>query len=157
MQFRAEVQEQFRKAGWYPKRDVRSKFDKIKGFDTFPAFLKEFLYEYGDLEVPCLDPFNSGVTGILNLRALPAGYFMMDQYLNEGRSYGGNVKTFPFGDYHLDAAAVECDADGRVYMVSDFPNLMADNFKEGIERIIMEDYSKALTWDAHAKKWLKPQ
>jgi hypothetical protein len=153
MQFRSEVQEQFRKAGWFPKRDVRSKFDKIAGFSSFPGFLKEFLYEYGDLEVPCLDPAHVGVTGILNLKALPSGYFKLNNYLTTPRSFGGNLHTFPIGYYLLDAAALECDANGKVYMVGDFPTLMAASFKEGIERIIMEDYSESLGWDEKKQEW----
>jgi hypothetical protein len=84
---------------------------------------------------------------------LTAGYYKINEYLTRERSYGDHLKTFPFGDYHLDAAAVECDADGKVYMTGDDPCLMADNFKEGIERIIMEDYSQMLVWNKKKKKW----
>lgn len=42
MKFKKEVEELFKKAGWYKGRNVKQKFD------TIPRF-QEFLYEYGNL------------------------------------------------------------------------------------------------------------
>jgi SUKH-3 immunity protein len=149
MQFRKEVQEQFRKAGWYLGRSVKEKFDSIPRFNEFPQMAKDFLYEYGDLEVEVRGKY---VTGILNTKALILGYYKINEYL-DSKNYYGNVFTFPLADYHLDSAAMECDAQGRIYMSSDGPNLMSNNFKEGIERVIMEDYSDAFWWDDEKQKW----
>ena len=149
MQFREEVQEQFKKAGWYPGRNVKDKFDAIPRFNEFPQIAKDFLYEYGDLEVEML---SNNVVGIFNTKALPMGYYKIENYLDKPRYYGNKI-TFPLADYHLDCAAIECDAEGRIYVSSDGPNLMSEDFIEGIERVIMEDYSEAFWWDDENGKW----
>ncbi len=147
MQFRKEVQEQFRKAGWHPGRNVKKKFDAIPRFNEFPALAKEFLYEYGDLEVETISDI---VTGILNTKLEMLGN--LEAYLTSN-AYYGNLKVFPLGYYDLDNAMMESDATGRIYMSSDGPNLMSNSFIEGIERVIMEDYSDAFWWDEEKKKW----
>jgi SUKH-3 immunity protein len=149
MQFRKEVQEQFRKAGWHLGRSVKEKFDAIPRFNEFPQLAKEFLYEYGDLEVEML---GQHVTGILNTKALLLKYYKIDNYLTNKRYYG-DIMTFPLAYYDLDNAAMECDANGKIYISSDGPNLMSNNFKEGIERVIMEDYSNVFWWDDEKQKW----
>ena len=138
MQFKKEVQNQFRKAGWYPGRNVKAIFDAIPRFNEFPEKAKEFLYEYGDLEVEMLD---INVTGIL--RTKPAWLGKIDSYLTNTRYYG-NIMTFPLGYYDLDNAMLECDAEGKIYMSGDGVTLVSNNFRAGIESVILEDYSDAL-------------
>lgn len=147
MQFRKEVQEQFRKAGWYLGRSVKEKFDAIPRFNEFPQMAKEFLYEYGDLEVEML---GTEVKGILRTKIEWLGN--IESYLAVEQYYG-NIMTFPLAYYDLDNAAIECDANGKIYMSSDGPNLMSINFIEGIERVIMEDYSDVFWWDDEKQKW----
>jgi SUKH-3 immunity protein len=147
MQFRKEVQEQFKKAGWYIGRSVKEKFDAIPRFNEFPQIAKEFLYEYGDLEVEML---GNEVKGILKTKVEWLGN--IESYLSN-KQYYGNIITFPLAYYDLDNAAMECDASGKIYMSSDGPNLMSNNFKEGIERVIMEDYSNVFWWDDEKQKW----
>jgi hypothetical protein len=153
MQFSNKVQEIFKKAGWYPGRNVQEKFDAVPRFNEFPEFVKEFLYEYGDLNVETSTGEDSDVTGTLNLGALISGYFLIDDYLDENASFGIDLKTFPIGDYDLDNAAMECDLDGNIYMSSDFPNHMSSSFQEGIEKVILEDYQDAAVWDVETKQW----
>lgn len=153
MQFKKEVQELFNKAGWYPGRNVQEKFDAIPRFDEFPQFVKDFLYEYGNLNVETRKADESEVTAYLNLGALPSGYVNVEGYLDRNRGYGDQLKTFPIGYYLLDTAVLECDLEGNVYMSSDFPSHMANSFQEGIEKVILEDYSDTATWDAETKKW----
>lgn len=152
MQFRKEVQEQFKKAGWYPGRSVREKFDAIPRFHEFPQMAREFLYEYGDLDVPTL---TQHAVGILNTKALLQGYYKIEEYLSSPAYYGNNLMTFPLADYPLDAACMECDAEGRIYIGGDFPGLISNHFIEGIEKVIMEDYSNTLKWDEEKSKWGK--
>ena len=147
MQFREEVQNQFKKAGWFPGRNVKERFDCIIGFEKFPQFAKDFLYEYGDLEIETLGEY---VTGILNTR--PEYLGIIENYLSKPRYYG-NIITFPLGDYHIDSATMECDEEGKIYMSSDGPNRMSDDFIEGIERVIMEDYSNVFWWDEEKQEW----
>jgi SUKH-3 immunity protein len=147
MQFRKEVQEQFKKAGWYLGRSVKEKFDAIPRFNEFPQIAKDFLYEYGDLEVEML---GNEVKGILTTKVEWLGN--IESYLSNEQYYG-NIMTFPLAYYDLDNAIMECDANGKIYISSDGPNLMSNNFKEGIERVIMEDYSNVFWWDDEKQKW----
>ena len=153
MQFKKEVQDLFREAGWYPGRDVKEKFNNIHRIEEFPDFVKEFLYEYGDLEVKTYKESDEDAEGTLNFKALCLGYFKIDNYLNSFAGYGEGIKTFPIAYYDLDNAALECDAEGKIYMSSDFPNLMSENFIEGIEKVIMEDYTNTVFWDESENKW----
>lgn len=53
MKFQKNIQEQFIKARWYENRDVSSLYENsnILRYQNFPSLLKEFLSEYGNLEV----------------------------------------------------------------------------------------------------------
>lgn len=154
MKLKKEVQKYFENSGWFEGRNVKSKFDKIKGFENFPQFLKDFLYEYGDLEVETHKYNKNDVIGIMDFKALAKGYFLVNKYLTEPAYYGGKF-TFPIAYYDLDNATLECDAEGKVYMSGDFPCLVSDDFKTGIEKVIMEDYSDTFGWNPETQMWEK--
>ena len=154
MRFRKEVQELFKKAGWYKGRREQAVFDAIPRFNEFPEFLKEFLYEYGNLEVETHKHSEDDVTACLNLKALVSGLYKVENYLDNPRYYG-NIQTFPIGDYHLDVTTLECDAEGKIYMSGDFPCLVSNDFIVGIEKVIMEDYSNTLEWNPKKKIWVE--
>ena len=108
MKFRKEVQEQFKKAGWYEGRNLQKRYDKINKFNKLPIFLKEFLYEYGGLLVETNDLSNT-FSGSLNLkRKLKINSYLLKPSLE------GNVITFPVGYYQnpYDPGSVECDKTG---------------------------------------------
>lgn len=149
MKFKKEVQELFKKAGWYEGRNVKEVFDKVSRFNEYPELLKEFLYEYGDLKVETDTEF---AKGILDFTVVSSGFYEIEESLDNPRYYG-NIITFPLADYHLDSASLECDSEGRVYMVGDFPTLMSEDFKTGIEKAIMEDYSDTKEWHPDVKEW----
>lgn len=152
MKFKKEVQEQFRKAGWYEGRNLKKKYDKINGFHELPDFLKEFLYEYGDLLVETNDP-NNTFTGTLNLKAVSRKRLKIKTYLQKP-SLEGNVLTFPVGFYqntHF-LYTVECDKTGAIYLMGEFPAKFKTSFKKGIEKIILEDHS-GLDWDYQDQIW----
>lgn len=111
------------------------------------------LFEYGGLNVETYKLTTDEVSGFINLNAIPAGLYHPKTYLEKPRSFGNGVMTFPIGDYHLDSASLEADINGKVYMVSDVPTLMSDDFKLGIEKVMMEDYSDTLKWDFERKTW----
>jgi hypothetical protein len=153
MKFKSKVQKYFESVGWFEGRNVKSTFDKIKGFENFPQFLKEFLYEYGDLEVETHKYKKNEVTGIMDFKAISKGIYKLDGYLSKPRPYG-NVYTFPIAYYPLENASLECDTEGRVYMVGDYECLVSNDFKTGIEKVIMEDYSDTLEWNPETKQWV---
>ncbi|MEP0263113.1 SUKH-3 domain-containing protein [Dokdonia sp.] len=154
MKFRQEVQELFEKAGWHEDRNVKSVFDSIPRFNEFPEFLKEFLYEYGNLEVETYKYSEEDVTAHLNLKAINTGIYKINNYLDNPRYYG-NMITFPIADYHLDVTTLECDLEGNIYMSGDYPCLVSNDFKEGIEKVIMEDYSNTFEWHPEKKIWVQ--
>jgi SUKH-3 immunity protein len=151
--FKKEVQNLFKKAGWFEGRNIKPTLDKIKGFEKFPPFLQSFLYEYGDLKVETHKFDKNDVTAILNFRALKDGYFKIEEYLKSPAYYGKQF-TFPIAYYDLDNATLECDAEGRIYMSGDVPCLISDDFEKGIEKIIMEDYNDTLQWNPEINQWV---
>jgi hypothetical protein len=155
MKFRKEVQEQFKKAGWYEGRNLQKKFDKIKNFKELPSFLKEFLYEYGDLLVQTYDP-EKKFNATFNLKAVPRKKLKIRSYL-AGPNLPGNILTFPVGEYQQShyPYTIECDKMGAIYLIGEFPAKFETNFKEGIEKIMMEDHSDSLDWDEQNKVWIK--
>ena len=80
--------------------------------------------------------------------------FKINSYLDSPSPYG-NILTFPIAYYHLDVTIMECDAEGKIYMSGDFPALISTDFKEGIEKVIMEDYSDTLQWNPKKKIWIE--
>lgn len=40
-------------------------------------------------------------------------------------------------------------------MDGDFPCLVSKDFKIGIEKVIMEDYSDTLEWNPETKEWVE--
>jgi hypothetical protein len=148
--FRKEVQNIFETAGWHEGRNVARQFDKVKGFNKFPEFLKRFLYEYGNLEVYTLYP---NAVSLLDFKAVAKGRYNLTDYLNKPRYYG-NVFTFPIAYYQMDEATLECDAEGRIYLSGEFPCLLSADFKTGIEKVILENYTGILHWDAEANDWV---
>lgn len=150
MEFITDVENQFKKAGWFEGRSVKSKFDKISKIDQYPQFLKDFLYEYGDLIVPTSAKHAKGT---LKLNSITSGFFNENSLINI--QYYGNIKTYAIGYYDLDNTTLECDETGKVYMSGDFPCLISDDFKKGIEKVIMEDYSNTLQWDDEMEQWIE--
>jgi len=149
--FIKEVQDQFIKAGWYEGRNVKRNFDKIKNFNKIPVFLKDFLYEYGNLEVKTLI---DNAAGLLDFKVVAKGRYSIANYLTTPRYYG-NVYTFPIAYYHLDFVDIECDSQGRVYLAGEFPCMVSNDFKTGIEKIVMEDYTDIFHWDPETNEWLQ--
>lgn len=154
MEFKTEVQQYFKNAGWYEGRNVKDKFDSVSRFNEFPDFLKQFLYEYGDLIVETHKYNDSDVTATLNLQALTTG-LLTTEGMEEKKYFGVDLLTFPFAYYPLDNTVMECDINGKIYMDGDFPSLISNDFKTGIENVIMEDYSDTLEWDPEKKEWVE--
>ncbi|THV56520.1 SUKH-3 domain-containing protein [Chryseobacterium candidae] len=154
MKFKKEVQKYFENSGWFEGRNVKSKFDKIKGFENFPQFLKDFLYEYGDLEVKTHKYNKDDVIGIMDFKAINKGIYDIEKCLKRPIKFG-DIITFPIAYYDLENASLLCDAEGRVYIVGDYECLVSNDFKTGIEKVIMEDYSDTLEWNPETKQWVE--
>ncbi|CAL2079924.1 conserved hypothetical protein [Tenacibaculum sp. 190524A05c] len=158
MKFKKEVEELFKKSGWFEGRNVEDVFSKIPRFNEYPEFLKDFLFEYGDLKVETFKHNPEDVTAHLDLTVLPNSRYKLSEFLDVPRkNFGKDLFTFPIGYYHLDVSLLQCDKDGKVYMIGDFPTLVSDDFKTGIEKVIMEDYSDTKEWHPDVKEWKKEQ
>lgn len=155
MKFKKEVQKQFQNAGWYEGRNLQKKYDKIKYFNELPELLKEFLYEYGDLMVETNDPTNTFI-GTLNLKEISKKRIHIKSYFKKP-SLEGNVLTFPIGFYKNsdDCGTLECDKNGTIYLMGEFPIKFKTTFKEGIQKIIQEDHSGFIEWNYKDKTWME--
>lgn len=153
MKFQEKVQKQFKKAGWHDGRDVSSRYENanILRYSDFPPFLKDFLKEYGDLQVEDCKPFQSNVTNILKLGIPYAGYDE-DQYYDEDFTLHGKF-LYPFGYFYPDCYMVACDDEGKIYMLGDYTFLRSETFNEGIERLLIDDWSGTLEFHEEKKSW----
>lgn len=150
MQFKKEVQELLEIAGWYKGRNLSSYYNALPRFNELPSFLKQFFYEYGNLKVETYKYEPDEVTAVLDLSS---DWFKEKVSITDSSFFGGQ-KMFAVGYYDLDNAVCECDKHGNVYIVGDAPIIISDNFQEGIERIIMEDYSDIKKWWHYdIKRW----
>ncbi len=99
------------------------------------------------------DP-NKTFIGTLNLKEISKKRLKIKSYL-EKPSLKNNVLTFPVGFYQNshDNGIVECDQFGTIYLMGEFPIIVSKNFKNGIEKIIIEDYSDTFEWNPVNKTW----
>jgi hypothetical protein len=156
MKFTEKVQKQFELAGWKKNRNIKEKYIKanILRFDDFPQFLKEFLFEYGDLKVLDINPNQSKVVNKLNISVEYVGYEDLEDYDSDISMLGKIL--FPFASYYPDCPMIACDEDGKVYMLGDYIYRISDTFKEGIEILITYDWSKGFyQLDEDTGKWIK--
>lgn len=156
MKFTEKVQRQFELAGWKKNRNVKEKYEnaKILKFDEFPQFLKNFLYEYGDLTIDVLKPFDSKVKSKINLGVEYAGYDDMGDYEDDIKTIGGML--FPFAFHNTDTPMIACDKDGKIYMLGDYTYRISDTFQEGIETLITYNWSNGFyQLDEDTGEWVK--
>lgn len=153
MKFTEKVQKQFKKAGWHQGRNTISRYENadILRYTDFPLFLKNFLKEYGDLKVEDCKPYESNVTNILKLGVPYAGYDK-DEYYEEDLMLHGKL-LYPFGFFHPDCYMIACDDKGKIYMLGDYTFLRSETFKEGIEKLLIDDWSGTLEFYEEEKKW----
>lgn len=147
MEFKESVQEQFRKAGWFPGRNVRNELAKSEGFYTLPEHAKEFLSSYGNLLVEDCKSYESEVTNTLET----------DSKFVKGIIW----KDAPFADelyfvgyFYPDHYMIYSDASGAIYMTGDYYFKINDNFINGIENLIEDDWSNFLEWNPETKQWV---
>lgn len=156
MKFTEKVQKQFELAGWKKNRNIKEKYEnaKILRFNEFPQFLKDFLYEYGDLTIDVIKSFESNVISKINFGVEYAGYEDLEDYDDDINMIGKIL--FPFASHNTDTPMIACDEDGKVYMLGDYVFRISDTFKEGIEILVTYNWSKGFyQLDEDTGKWIK--
>ena len=151
MKFEPHIQAQFKKAGWVEGKSQKAFYDALPKFETLPSFLKEFLYEYGNLEVETLPITPGGVTGTLDM-TVHKEWAKINEFIEDGAEYNlGNL--YAIGLYEIDSAYFVCDDSGSIFKIGDVQTQISDNFKKGIIKIISEDYSDTKHWHPDVKEW----
>lgn len=156
IKFTDRVQEQFKKAGWEENRNVKNQYENanILKFKDFPKFLKDFLYEYGNLTVLDAKSYESEVTNKLKMGIEYAGYEEEQDYQDDISMFGKML--FPFAFWDPDCYMIACDSDGNVYMLGDYTFKIADSFKRGLEILITDDWSNGFyQFDEDTGEWIK--
>ncbi len=148
MKFEPKIQTQFKKAGWFSGRNIEPKLNSISTLDTYPHFAKEFLKQYGNLKVET--NISTGKV-FLDFTPIFSGFFKPSSLI-EISPYGG-MKTYAIAYYPTDHLIVECDDEGHIYLFGDVTIMLSENFKNGIEKLIMEDYSNIKEWHPDIKQW----
>lgn len=153
MNFTNKVQQQFTKAGWTEERNVLKIYDK-DFINKVPKFLKEFLKEYGNLEVEDIKSYKSDVVNILQI---DSRHILLISEDKDELDYlfpiiGKEVYLFAYFD--PDGYYIGCDQEGRVYMIGDYVFLRSESFKEGLENIITDDWSNSLELNIDTGEWI---
>ncbi len=151
MKFEQNIQTQFKKAGWIEGQKQKVYYDSLSQFEELPEFLKEFLYEYGNLAVETLPITPGGVTGCLDM-TVHKEWAEINELVEDGAEYNLG-KLYAIGHYSIDSAYFVCDDSGRIFKIGDVETQMSDNFKEGIEKIISENYFNTKHWHPDVKEW----
>jgi len=148
MQFRKEVQEQFKKAGWYEGRNVKNAFEnKISNFHALPTHVKEFITSYGNLLIEDCKPYESDVINTLNTDV---------QYIqnNTEKDLPFSKELFRIGYFYPDHYMVYTDKDQKIYLVGDYYYKMNDDFQKGIENLIEDDWTNSMEWNPDTRQWV---
>lgn len=132
--FKQNVQEQFRKAGWFEGRDVKSIFEsKIKFFNSLPSHVKDFLISYGNLLIEDSKPYESEVINALN-----TDIRYIESTIEKDLPF--SEELFRIGYFYPDHYMVYTDKDRKIYLVGDFYYKINDDFEKGIESLIEDDW-----------------
>ena len=114
MEFKKNIQEQFKKAGWYQGRNVKRLFEsKIKNFEQLPIHVKEFHINYGNLLIEDCKPYKSDVINTLNTDIQYVENIIEDRFPFSKR-------LFRIGYYYPDHYMVFTDNEKNIYLVGDF-------------------------------------
>jgi SUKH-3 immunity protein len=155
MEFNEKAKQKFIDAGWYSGRDVLGKYQNVKYFNQFPAFLVSFLREFGELTVKCDNPIkNSTVSVQLNILPVFAEYNEEEGETDFLENMLG-VKVYPFAYYKGDGFLIGADEQGKIYMLGggDGYYLRGATFKEGIENLLFDDWSGSSEFDLDTNEW----
>ncbi|SIQ27148.1 MULTISPECIES: SUKH-3 domain-containing protein [Chryseobacterium] len=149
MEFKKEVQKQFKKAGWFEGRNIENKLNqKIKNFYNLPSHLKDFFKSYGDLVIEDNKPYKSDVINTLNTKS----EFVKD---NETNELPFNGTFYKVGYFYPDHYLVYTDVNGAIYLIGDGYYKMNDGFIAGIENIIEDNWGNSLEWNPETKQWVE--
>ena len=152
MQFTDKIQQKFKEAGWRSHRDVSSKYNTTKKIDEFPQFLKDFLFEYGELTVSEVKKYESDITNKLIINPNLAEYKDDSLYAFYKTLFGKDI--YPFANFEPDGYRIGCDADGKVYMLGDYYFIIGDTFQKGIENLITDNWNESFEFDEETKEWI---
>ncbi|MCE3075329.1 hypothetical protein [Chryseobacterium gwangjuense] len=147
MKFKSIVQTQFEKAGWFENRNIALN-QKINNVNSLPLHLKEFLQSYGDLIIEDCKSYKSEVTNTLN-----TNIDFLKNIENSDLPFPGTY--YKIGYFYPDHYMVYTDLKGAIYLIGDGFYKMNDNFLNGIENLIEDNWDTCLEWDSGARKWVK--
>ncbi len=148
MEFRKNVQQQLKKAGWFPGRNVSSEFEKIESFGLLPQHAKDFLANYGILLIEDCKPYESEVTNTLNTDPK----YVKGILWKNPMAFAENL--YYIGYFYPDHYVIYTDASGAIYMIGDSYFKINDDFISGIENLLEDDWSNSLEWNPDTNEWV---
>jgi hypothetical protein len=152
MSFAKETQELLKAAGWYPGRNVSGQYSlPIIGY---PTFVINFLNEYGNLIVRGKKHDYTEVISTTKINPEHGN----GEYEDEESKYSFyseiiKKKLFPLGFFLPAVYHICCDAEGRVYMLGEYCYCRAKNLYEGMQSVILSDWSKSFELDEDTGEW----
>ncbi|WP_452598018.1 SUKH-3 domain-containing protein [Pontimicrobium sp. MEBiC01747] len=141
MNFTNIVQQQFRKAGWIEGRNKLNAYNSSL-LEKVPEFLKEFLKEYGELEVLDAKGYKSDVINKLQIFEKELIILSEDKDELDYLFPVINKEIYMFAFLMPDVYRIGCDNQGKIYMLGDYVFHISNSLREGIELLIKVDWSK---------------
>jgi hypothetical protein len=151
MEFSKEIRKLFIEAGWHPGRNIKGNF--ALAIEGYPGFVTDFLNEYANLKINCMDVEYSTVVERIEINP----EFGKEEYEEDGfYTYFASLlekKLFPIAFLSPDSYYICCDAEGNVFMLSEYCYYRGKNLQEGFENIMRSDWSDSLALAEDAVKW----
>ncbi len=153
MKFSEKTKQLLQKAGWYLRRNISVEELNLP-YNDYPQNIIEFLQEYGNLKGECKkQDYTEVVNKFFLFPETDTDALEGDNYI----PYYSNLlkkKLYPIGATDSgNGYDICCDVDGRVYLIGEYCSYMGKNPYEGIENILLSDWSKSLQLDEDTGKW----
>jgi hypothetical protein len=152
MAFSKETQELLKTAGWHPGRNVSGQYNlPITGY---PALAVNFLNEYGNLTISGKKHTYTEVINSIEINP-ERGKGEYEEEESDYSYYSDIIKKklFPLGFFMPAVYHICCDADGRVYMLGEYCYCRGKNLYEGIQNILLSDWSDCFEFREDTGVW----
>lgn len=155
MSFSEEIKVHLKNMGWYKGRKDNSQIDYMNE-NNYPEFIKQFIIEYGNLEIKDYRERNEEVVdNVLSLNILKSEGI---NGVTGDYSEFFNRKLYPIGYFLPESYDVSIDERGYVYLIGEYCYCCGNEIFKGIENIIRMDSFNSLELDPNEENdevWLE--
>lgn len=135
----------FIKAGWYPNRNVKNRYSKVKELKKLPETIRKFLFEYGDL---VLEPYENHYIDQydFSVRVLKNQKIIFDDLCD--------VVLYKIGDWLKEETLILCDENLVMYIYDEELTKLGNSLEDGLRCLLEMNFKNQLIWDFYNKEWI---